>query len=198
MHISFPNSFAKRRFTGRRRDEPASSSHRGFRRRRSGALACPAGPACGFPSAGPGGRSHSAAQGQCPCRSLRAQMPPQGQGSRGQGAACARHDLFRPAETLALSSDEAVNHSRPAIDVLFETAADAFGSALAAVVLTGANQNGAQGLKAVCETGGRGFVQDPVTAEVATMPEAALAASPAALMIRLDDIPNALQAMLEE
>ena len=106
--------------------------------------------------------------------------------------------MVETAETLALSSDEAVNHSRPAIDVLFETAADAFGSALAAVVLTGANQDGAQGLKAVCETGGRGFVQDPATAEVATMPEAALAACPAASTIRLDDIPNALQAMLEE
>ena len=50
----------------------------------------------------------------------------------------------------------------------------------------------------MCETGGRAFVQDPATAEVATMPEAALAACPAALTIRLDDIPNALQAMLEE
>ncbi|MCH2496735.1 MAG: chemotaxis protein CheB [Erythrobacter sp.] len=108
------------------------------------------------------------------------------------------HLLVETAETLALSSDEAVNHSRPAIDVLFETAADAFGSALAALVLTGANHDGAQGLKAVCETGGRAFVQDPATAEVATMPEAALAACPAALTIRLDDIPNALQAMLEE
>lgn len=108
------------------------------------------------------------------------------------------HLLVETAETLALSSDEAVNHSRPAIDVLFETAADAFGSALAAIVLTGANHDGAQGLKAVCEAGGRGFVQDPATAEVATMPEAALAACPAARTIRLDDIPNALQAMLEE
>lgn len=106
------------------------------------------------------------------------------------------HLLVETAESLALSSDETVNHSRPAIDVLFETAADAFGTALAAVVLTGANQDGARGLRAVCEAGGSAFVQDPATAEVGTMPEAALAACPAARMMALDEIEGALQAMM--
>ncbi|NVD43521.1 chemotaxis protein CheB [Qipengyuania atrilutea] len=105
------------------------------------------------------------------------------------------HLLVEAGETLALSSDETVNHSRPAIDVLFETAADAFGSGLAGVVLTGANQDGAKGLKAVCEAGGVGLVQDSATAEVATMPDAARIACPGARTMYLDEIAPALQAM---
>ncbi|UVI39547.1 chemotaxis protein CheB [Qipengyuania spongiae] len=107
------------------------------------------------------------------------------------------HLLVEADETLALSSDETINHSRPAIDVLFETAADAFGPALAAIILTGANHDGAQGLRAVCEAGGFGFVQDPATAEVATMPEAARVACPGARTMALEDLAPVLQAMIE-
>ncbi|GEM_PF-2779591 len=63
------------------------------------------------------------------------------------------HLLVEAERSLALSSDEAVHHSRPAIDVLFETAADAYGPALAAIILTGANQDGADGLRAVAAAG---------------------------------------------
>ncbi len=107
------------------------------------------------------------------------------------------HLLVETEETLALSSDEAVNHSRPAIDVLFETAADAFGADVAGIVLTGANQDGASGLRAICAAGGTAIVQDPATAEVVTMPEAALAACPGAQVLALGDIESALQAMGE-
>ncbi len=107
------------------------------------------------------------------------------------------HLLVETEATLALSSDETVNHSRPAIDVLFETAADAFGSELVGIVLTGANQDGAMGLKALSEAGGTAIVQDPSTAEVAAMPEAAIAACHSAHTMTLTEIQTTLLAMSE-
>lgn len=89
------------------------------------------------------------------------------------------HMLVEPTFELSLSSEEPVLFSRPSIDVLFETAADAYGSSLAGVVLTGANADGAQGLRAVERAGGRVYVQSPDEAEEETMPRAALAACPA-------------------
>ena len=108
------------------------------------------------------------------------------------------HLLVEAGGTLALSSDEPVNHSRPAIDVLFESAADAFGSGLAGIVLTGANQQGAQGLRAICAAGGHGIVQDLDTAEVATMPRAELAACPGSQTMRVEEIERALEAMIAQ
>ncbi|WP_259699227.1 chemotaxis protein CheB, partial [Pseudomonas chlororaphis] len=75
--------------------------------------------------------------------------------------------------SLSLSQEERVHHSRPAIDYLFDSAADAYGPRLAAVLLTGANQDGAHGLAQVKRRGGLSVVQDPAEAQVATMPEAA-------------------------
>jgi two-component system, chemotaxis family, protein-glutamate methylesterase/glutaminase len=77
--------------------------------------------------------------------------------------------------SLSLSLEAPVHHSRPSIDLLFESAADAFGPNLVAVVLTGANQDGARGLARVKAQGGVTVVQDPAEAQVSTMPEAALA-----------------------
>lgn len=77
--------------------------------------------------------------------------------------------------SLSLSLEEPVHHSRPSIDVLFESAADVYGQKLLAVVLTGANTDGACGLAKVRELGGITVVQDPDEAQVSTMPEAALA-----------------------
>lgn len=76
--------------------------------------------------------------------------------------------------SFSLSLEERVHHSRPAIDYLFESAADAYGPTLAAVLLTGANQDGAKGLSRVQQRGGLTIVQDPDDAQVATMPQAAL------------------------
>lgn len=104
-------------------------------------------------------------------------------------------DYHLLAETdggLSLSSDELVNMSRPAIDVLFESAADAFGPSLTAVVLTGANQDGARGLKAVLAAGGSAIVEDPVGAYASAMPTAALEACPAAAVMNLDAIASHL------
>lgn len=102
------------------------------------------------------------------------------------------HLLVETDGTLSLSSDELVNMSRPAIDVLFESAADAFGPALTAVVLTGANQDGARGLAAVNAAGGAVVVEDPVGAYATAMPTAALKACPAAHVMNLDAIASHL------
>lgn len=76
--------------------------------------------------------------------------------------------------TLALSSDAPVHFSRPSIDVLFESAADVYGERLLGLILTGANQDGAAGLAAVHRARGRTVVQDPRTAAMPSLPEAAL------------------------
>lgn len=102
------------------------------------------------------------------------------------------HLLVEEDGTLALSVDEPVNHSRPAIDVLLETAADAFGPALVGIVMTGANDDGAAGLRAVAAAGGVAIVEDPASAATPAMPAAALAACPGALVRDLDGISDYL------
>lgn len=77
--------------------------------------------------------------------------------------------------SLSLSQEERVHFSRPSIDILFESAADAYGPALAGVLLTGANEDGAAGLARISQLGGLSIVQDPAQAQVSAMPAAALA-----------------------
>lgn len=99
------------------------------------------------------------------------------------------HLLVEPNKRLSLSSDEAVMFSRPSIDVLFESAADAYHDGdLIGIVLTGANYDGAKGLKAICAAGGAAWVQNPATAQASTMPEAALEACPEAKSLELTQI----------
>ncbi|MCK5909817.1 MAG: chemotaxis protein CheB, partial [Caulobacter sp.] len=97
--------------------------------------------------------------------------------------------------TLALSTDEPVNYSRPSIDVLFESAADAYGEGLVGVIMTGANHDGAAGLKAVLEAGGRAIVQDRAEAYATAMPDAALEACPTASTMTLDAIASYLSSL---
>lgn len=87
------------------------------------------------------------------------------------------HLLVEKNHTLSLSVDPLVNYSRPSIDVLFESAADAFGKRLIGIVLTGANGDGALGLKAIKDTGGLTIVQEPADAEVSAMPLFAIKAA---------------------
>lgn len=87
------------------------------------------------------------------------------------------HLLIELDRRFSLSVDDRVNFARPSIDVLFESAADVYGEALIGVVLTGANTDGAQGLKAIKARGGLAIVQSPRTAEVGIMPQAAITAS---------------------
>jgi two-component system chemotaxis response regulator CheB len=104
------------------------------------------------------------------------------------------HMLVEPGGTISLSADEPVFFSRPSIDVLFESAADAYGPGLVGVVLTGANEDGALGLRAVAEAGGVTLVQDPATAYARAMPQAAIAACGQATVLPLGGIVAALSA----
>jgi two-component system, chemotaxis family, protein-glutamate methylesterase/glutaminase len=97
--------------------------------------------------------------------------------------------------SLALSMDPPVHFSRPAIDVLFESAADVYRSRLGGVILTGANADGAAGLVAVKAAGGATLVQDPATAKSPAMPRAALAlAGPVDFVLSLEQMPAVLRA----
>jgi len=103
------------------------------------------------------------------------------------------HLLVEADGWLALSVDDPVNFSRPSIDVLFESAAQAFGSRLVGIVLTGANQDGARGLRSIVDAGGSAIAQDPTSAYAATMPQAAIAACPEAQPMTLEQIATYLQ-----
>lgn len=89
---------------------------------------------------------------------------------------------------FALSVDEPVRYSRPSIDVTFGSVADAYASAAIGVILTGANQDGAWGLRRIVDRGGRALVQDPDTAESPIMPAAALQSVPEARRLTLSAI----------
>lgn len=97
------------------------------------------------------------------------------------------HLLAEPGH-FALSTDERVNYARPSVDVLFQSAADSYGPGTIGIILTGANEDGAAGLARLKEAGGVAIVQDPRTAERAEMPEAALAATSADVVLPLDEI----------
>jgi two-component system, chemotaxis family, protein-glutamate methylesterase/glutaminase len=98
------------------------------------------------------------------------------------------HLLVEERGSLALSTEGPVRSARPSIDVLFETASDAYGAALLAVLLTGASADGAAGLARVKARGGRTIVQDPFTAECATMPAAGIAATAVDYILPIDRI----------
>ncbi len=98
------------------------------------------------------------------------------------------HLLVEEDFTLSLSVEEKVNYSRPAIDVLFETAADAYGRHLMGIILTGANADGANGLLAVKKRGGFTIVQQPEDAESQAMPKAAIELVKPHKIFTLDEI----------
>jgi len=99
------------------------------------------------------------------------------------------HLLIERNLSLSLSIDAPVQYSRPAIDVLFESAADAYGCAVAGLVLSGANQDGAEGLCKISRAGGVAIVQAPATASSPMMPEAALRrVGPSAHVVPLGDL----------
>jgi len=90
--------------------------------------------------------------------------------------------------SLALSTDDVVRFSRPSIDVLFESVADAYGDEAVGVILTGASDDGAAGLARIRARGGVTIVQEPASAERRTMPEAALASVEPSRVLALDEI----------
>lgn len=98
------------------------------------------------------------------------------------------HLLVEHNQAIALSTEERVNFSRPSIDVLFETAADAYLDELVGVVLTGANSDGAAGIARIKQFGGLAVVQSPETAEAEAMPRAAIEAADVDYILPLNEI----------
>lgn len=90
--------------------------------------------------------------------------------------------------TISLSTEAVNNHSRPSIDYAFSSAAYAFREKAMGIILTGANKDGAQGLKNIHEKKGYTIVQDPATCDVDAMPQAALKLFTPDQILKPDDI----------
>lgn len=107
-----------------------------------------------------------------------------------------RHIYVAPADYhlrigagfLTLAADAPVRHSRPSIDVTFSSAAETYGHRTIGVVLSGANADGSRGLRCIADHGGHTIVQDPLSAEMAVMPRAALALVPEAVALPVERI----------
>jgi two-component system chemotaxis response regulator CheB len=98
------------------------------------------------------------------------------------------HLLIEADKSFSLDYSEPVNYSRPSIDVSFESFAQVYGPKLLAVVLSGANKDGAAGLETVIGCGGTALVQSPEAAEYASMPLAAIERNPLARPCETEEI----------
>jgi two-component system chemotaxis response regulator CheB len=107
------------------------------------------------------------------------------------------HLLVERNFSLALSIDPAVNFARPSVDVLFESAANAFGPALIGIIMTGAGFDGSKGLLKIKENGGLVIVQDPADAEMDSMPKSALQLLKADHIVKLNEIPELLMKLVQ-
>ncbi len=102
------------------------------------------------------------------------------------------HLLVEEDYSLSLSVEEKVNYARPSIDVLFETAAMAYGPRLIGLLLTGANNDGARGIESIKAAGGTTIAQDPKTAESPIMPLAAIATGKVDHTVPLEELADFL------
>lgn len=103
------------------------------------------------------------------------------------------HLLIENNKTFSLTIEEAVHFSRPSIDVLFESAAESYGDSVVGILLTGANTDGALGLKKIKEAGGLGIIQNPESAEYPMMPESGKQYVSPDCVLGLDEITYFLQ-----
>lgn len=104
------------------------------------------------------------------------------------------HLLLERDGTFSLDDSEKINFSRPSIDVTFESAADAYGPAVVGVLLSGANADGVNGLKAIRQAGGTTVAQQPETAQVAFMPQQAIEQDAVDLVLNVPDLVAFVQA----
>lgn len=107
----------------------------------------------------------------------------------------AGYHLMIEEDHFALSTEEPVSYSRPSIDVLFESAAEEFGAKTIGVILTGLNNDGANGINLIKKAGGLTIVQDPKQAECSEMPEAAIKAVNVDYILTLEKIGKLLEAL---
>ncbi len=106
------------------------------------------------------------------------------------------HLLLEDEKTFSLDASEKIYFSRPSIDVTFESVAEVFGNAAIGILLSGANADGALGLKRIQEAGGFTIVQSPESAEVDYMPKQAIEQLEPNAIINADDIPNFLNSII--
>ncbi len=99
------------------------------------------------------------------------------------------HMLVEENDIVSLNLEAPVAHSRPSIDVLFQSAARIYGSSLVAVILTGANRDGADGIRTVKAFGGTTIAQCPKNAEMGIMPKASLDTGCIDYLKTLEEIP---------
>nr|MDT0251013.1 chemotaxis protein CheB [Endozoicomonas sp.] len=99
------------------------------------------------------------------------------------------HMLVEENDTVSLNLEAPIAHSRPSIDVLFQSAASVYGPSLVAVILTGANRDGADGIRTVKAFGGTTIAQCPRSAEMGVMPKASLDTGCIDYLMTLEEIP---------
>lgn len=107
------------------------------------------------------------------------------------------HVLVEKDKSFSLDYSEKINYCRPSIDATFESAADVYGRSLAAMLLSGANADGVEGLKAVGNRGGFVVVQDPITAEVPFMPKQAVNKVRVDLVMLQDEMESTIKLLSE-
>jgi two-component system chemotaxis response regulator CheB len=100
------------------------------------------------------------------------------------------HVLLETERSFSLDYSEQVNYSRPSIDVTLRSAADVYGDGLMAVLLSGGNADGVEGMQYVKDRGGVTVVQDPVTAEVPYMPQQAITRMLPDYIVPTEEIPG--------
>ncbi len=106
------------------------------------------------------------------------------------------HMLVENRKLLCLNTDEKACYVRPSIDVLFQSAADVYGERLLAIILTGANEDGAEGVRSVARGGGYTIAQQPQSAEVDVMPRAAIATGCVDQIMTLGEISHFLNCLV--
>lgn len=97
---------------------------------------------------------------------------------------------------FSLSADKKFNFSRPSIDILFESAAWVYSKSLIGIIMTGANSDGANGLKIIKDLGGTTIVQDPCSAIASIMPRAALKIAKPDFILKLENISGKLKELV--
>lgn len=108
------------------------------------------------------------------------------------------HLCVEPNHILSLSTEEALNYSRPSIDVLFDSAAYAYGNKVLGILLTGANNDGAAGLRTIQKMGGMTIVQKPSEAEWDVMPKSAIDIMTPDYILTTEEIINKIKNICSE
>ncbi len=102
------------------------------------------------------------------------------------------HLIVEEDRTISLTTDDPVNYCRPSIDILFDSAAETYASKLIGIILTGANNDGTNGMKNIKKNGGLLVVQDPTTAEASTMPSSVITQTKVDYILSLKEISDLL------